>query len=57
MCFILTLVFVFAALSFFSKGLMVQAFISGIIAAVALFFFIHKFIKNRRCIFGKDKDC
>ncbi|HEX5329041.1 hypothetical protein [Sulfuricurvum sp.] len=57
MCFILTLVFLFAAFTFFSKGLMIQGLISGMIAAFALFFFIRKLLKNAPCIFGKDRDC
>jgi multisubunit Na+/H+ antiporter MnhE subunit len=57
MCFILTVAFVFATLAFFSKGLMIQALISGVIASIALFFLIRKLITNGRCIFGKDRDC
>jgi hypothetical protein len=57
MCFLLTIIFIFATLTFFTKGLMIQALISGFIAAIALFFVIRKLITNGRCIFGKDKDC
>lgn len=57
MCFILTIAFVFATFTFFSKGLMMQAIFSGIIASIALFFLIRKLITNGRCIFGKDRDC
>ena len=57
MCFILTIAFIFAAFAFFSKGLILQAIFSGIIASIALFFLIRKLIKNGRCIFGKDRDC
>lgn len=57
MCFILTVVFVVAAVSFFLHGLMLQAFLSAILASIALFFLIRKLIKNGRCIFGNDRDC
>ncbi len=57
MCFLLTIAFVIATVSFFSHGLIPHAIISGVIAAVALFFFIRKLIFNGRCIFGKDRDC
>jgi hypothetical protein len=57
MCFVLTIVFIVAAFSFFSDGLILQAIISGVIASTALFFFIRKLIFNGRCIFGKDRDC
>ncbi len=57
MCFILTVAFIFAALAFFSKGLMLQAMVSGIIASIALFFLIRKLITNGRCIFGNERNC
>lgn len=57
MCFLLTIIFVVATIALYSHGLVLQASISGIIAAVALFFFIRKLITNGRCIFGKDRDC
>lgn len=57
MCLLLTIAFVAAAFSFFSHGLIIQAVISGIIAASALFFFIRKLITNGRCIFKNDRDC
>jgi hypothetical protein len=57
MCFVLTLILLFAAFSFFTKGLIIQALMSGALALIALFFFIRKLIKNAPCIFGKDRDC
>ncbi|MDD5052289.1 MAG: hypothetical protein PHO27_06105 [Sulfuricurvum sp.] len=57
MCLILTFAFILATLSFVSKGLMIQAIMSGIIASISLFFFIRKLYFNGRCIFGKDRDC
>ena len=57
MCLILTLAFIVAAFSFFTQGLIPHAIISGVIAAISLFFFIRKLITNGRCIFGKDRDC
>lgn len=57
MCLILTFAFILATLSFFSKGLLIQAAMSGIIALISLFFFIRKLYFNGRCIFGKDRDC
>lgn len=57
MCLILTLAFVIATFTFFAQGLIIQALMSGVIAAVSLFFFIRKLITNGRCIFGKDRDC
>lgn len=57
MCFLLTVAFIVAALSFYSHGLIPHAIISAIIAAAALFFLIRKLITNGRCIFGKDTDC
>ncbi|MFA5215223.1 hypothetical protein [Sulfuricurvum sp.] len=57
MCFLLTIVFVIATFSFLSHGLIPHAIISGIIAAIFLFFFIRKLIFNGRCIFGKARDC
>lgn len=57
MCFILTIAFVIATVTFFSKGLLIQAVMSGVIAAIFLFFFIRKLITNGRCIFGKERDC
>ncbi len=57
MCFILTVAFVITTIAFASKGLLIQAIMSGIIAAIALFFLIRKLITNGRCIFGKDRDC
>jgi hypothetical protein len=57
MCLILTIAFIVAAFAFFSKGLILQAIVSGIIACAALFFFIRKLITNSRCIFGKERDC
>lgn len=57
MCLILTLAFIFATLTFYSQGLIIQATMSGVIATISLFFFIRKLITNGRCIFGKDRDC
>lgn len=57
MCFLLTVILVVAALSFFNGGLMLQGTISALLAAVTLFFLIRKLITNGRCIFGKDRDC
>ncbi|MBD3809044.1 MAG: hypothetical protein IE884_00750 [Sulfuricurvum sp.] len=57
MCFLLTIAFVIAAVTFFSKGLLIQTIMSGVIAAIFLFLFIRKLITNGRCIFGKDRDC
>jgi hypothetical protein len=57
MCLILTLVFIFAAFSFFFQGLIPHAIISAIIAAISLFLFVHQLITNGRCIFGKDRNC
>lgn len=57
MCFLLTIIFVVATIALYSHDLVLQASISGIIAAVALFFFIRKLVTNGRCIFGKDRDC
>lgn len=57
MCFVLTIVFVVATFSFFSQGLIPHAIISGVLAAVSLFFLIRKLIFNGRCIFGKATDC
>lgn len=57
MCFILTFAFVIATITFFSKGLIIQAAMSAAVAAFSLFFFIRKLIKNGKCIFGKDRDC
>ncbi|MBD3806337.1 hypothetical protein [Sulfuricurvum sp.] len=39
MCFLLAITFVIAAVTFFSKGLLIQAVISGVIATIFLFFF------------------
>jgi len=57
MCFILTVAFIIAAVSFYSHGLIPHAIISAFIAAFALFFLIRKLVTNGRCIFGKDRDC
>lgn len=57
MCLILTFAFFLAAFTFFSKGLIPHAVISGIIACIFLFFLIRKLFLNGRCIFGKDRDC
>lgn len=57
MCLMLTFAFIVATLSFFTKGLMPHAIISGILASISLFFFIRKLIFNGRCIFGKETDC
>lgn len=57
MCFILTVVFMIATYTFYTSGLMIQAVLSGILAALALIFFIRKLILNGRCIFGKSRDC
>lgn len=57
MCLIITFAFIVAALSFFAKGLIPHAIISGILASISLFFFIRKLIVNGRCIFGNDTDC
>jgi hypothetical protein len=57
MCLILTFAFILATLSFYSQGLILQAFMSGVVALVSLFFFIRKLYFNGRCIFGKDRDC
>lgn len=57
MCFVLTLILLFAAFTFFSKGLMIQALMSGTLALIALFIFTRKLIKNAPCIFGKARDC
>lgn len=57
MCFLLAIIFVVATIALYAHGLVLQASISGIIAAVTLFFFVRKLITNGRCIFGKDRDC
>lgn len=57
MCLILTFAFIVATFSFFAKGLIPHAIISGLLASVSLFFFIRKLIFNGRCIFGKETDC
>ena len=57
MCFLLTVILVVAALSFFNGGLMLQGALSALLAAVSLFFLIRRLITNGRCIFGKDRDC
>lgn len=57
MCFILTVLFVIVTYVFAAKGLILQAVLSGMIAAIALFFLIRKLVKNGRCIFGGEKEC
>ncbi len=57
MCLILTIAFIVAAISFFTKGLIPHAIISAIFASISLFFLIRKLIFNGRCIFGKATDC
>lgn len=57
MCFLLTVAFVIAAVTFFSKGLLIQGVMSGGVAAIFLFLLIRKLITNGRCIFGKERDC
>ncbi|MDD2369147.1 MAG: hypothetical protein PHQ90_07580 [Sulfuricurvum sp.] len=57
MCFILTIAFIIATITFYMDGLMLQALVSALIASVALFFLIRKLITNGRCIFGDNTDC
>jgi hypothetical protein len=57
MCFILTIAFIVATITFYMDGLMIQALVSALIASAALFFLIRKLITNGRCIFGRDRDC
>jgi hypothetical protein len=57
MCFLVTVVFIVAAVTFFSHGLILQGSISALFATVSLFFLIRKLITNGRCIFGRDRDC
>lgn len=57
MCFILTVLFVIATYVFYSKGLMIQAIMSGILGSLALFFLVRKLITNGRCIFRGEKGC
>lgn len=57
MCFMLTIIFIVATISFITQGLVPHAAISGVLAAISLFFLIRKLIFNGRCIFGKETDC
>jgi len=57
MCFILTVLFVIATYVFATKGLTIQAIGSGAIAALSMFFFIRKLIKNAPCIFKGEREC
>jgi len=57
MCLMLTFAFVVATLAFLSHGLVIQAVISGIIATVALSYFVYNIYSKRHCLFGDNTVC
>ena len=57
MCFIIAIALFTAAYNFYEKGFQTQALMSASLGLVILIFFTYRIIKNRRCFFGKDKDC
>jgi len=57
MCLLIAMAFFAASYNFYDQGFETQAFMSAAIALIVLVFFTYRVIKNRRCFFGKDKDC
>jgi hypothetical protein len=46
-----------ASYNFYEQGFVLQAILSAVTALFIFTFFIHRLIKNRRCVFGNAKDC
>lgn len=57
MCFIIAIAFFVAAYNFYEKGFETEAVMSPALALIILIFFTYRIIKNRRCFFGKERDC
>jgi len=57
MCLLIAMAIFFAGYNFYDHGLLTQAYMSFGVAFVPLGFFTYRLIKNRRCIFGNEKDC
>lgn len=57
MCLLIAMALLAASYNFYDKGFETQAMMSASLALVIFIFFTYRMIKNRRCIFGNDKDC
>ena len=57
MCFLIAMALFAAAYNFHEKGFETQALMSFSLGLIILVFFTYRIIKNRRCFFGKDRDC
>lgn len=57
MCLLIAMALFAAAYNFYEQGYLTQALISLLLGFIIFTFFTYRIIKNRRCFFGKDRDC
>jgi len=57
MCFIIAIVFFVASYNFYENHFLTQAIGSAFLGLLILIFFTYRVVKNRKCFFGKSKDC